>query len=190
MNELDEEIFDEENKNDYVVVQMFTPDECDAIIKHCNKHYNLRDAGVSSPEGKPRGNMRPNVRNNQIAWLDNNDESTTWFRDKIKELILSVNNQKYNYDISWAQKPQFTKYSCEEFYSWHIDMGIKHPANKRKLSTTVQLSDPKNHLGGELMLLISGSQYHTVKLEKGQGVIFPSHVPHQVTPVESPPGSK
>lgn len=188
MNELDEEVFDEGNKNDYVVVQVFTPKECDTIIKHCKKHYNLRDAGVSSPKNKPRGNIKPSVRNNEIAWL-NTDEGTFWFSDRIKELVLSVNNQKYNYDISWAQKLQFTKYSCEEFYSWHIDMGVKHPSNKRKLSITIQLSDPKDHLGGELMLLVSGSQYHNIKLERGQGVIFPSHVPHQVTQVESPPGS-
>ena len=95
----------------------------------------------------------------------------------------------YRFDISLSQKLQFTKYAFDEFYSWHCDLGSKVPSNTRKLSIAVQLSDTEHYNGGELVLLTNGNMYHTLNLKRGQAVIFPSYVPHMVTPVEALPGA-
>ena len=182
--ESNDNYLDPRDKHDFVVVDVFTPEECAKIIKHCNK----KDSLVLATTGNPGEKTNINARNNELAWIDSRDEKTDWVRSRIKEQLLIVNSKKYQFDISWAQTLQFTKYSCGQWYSWHVDSGKGAPSNCRKLSLTVQLSDPKKHEGGELVLLCHGSNYHTVKLDQGQAAIFTSWTPHMVTEVEAAPG--
>ena len=176
---------DSENKNDFVVIDLFTKYECNQIIKYCDKKYTLIPSTIHTGTGEI---VDDTVRNNKLAWLDHEDKGIAWFKDKIEDAVLNINNLKYKFDISLSQKLQFTKYAYDEFYSWHLDTGTKAPSNTRKLSVTVQLSDPKNYGGGELVLLTNGNLYHTLNLKRGQAVIFASYVPHMVTPVEALPG--
>ena len=60
----------------------------------------------------------------------------------------------------------------------------KSPSNAvRKLSFSVQLSDPDDYKGGDLLLKIS-SDPTQVKKTRGTVIFFPSYVLHEVTPVE------
>ena len=54
----------------------------------------------------------------------------------------------------------------------------------RKLSVSIQLTDPKKYKGGELKLYDGEDQYGVI-MNKNQGalVVFPSYVLHEVTPV-------
>ena len=54
--------------------------------------------------------------------------------------------------------------------------------NYRKLSITVQLSDPSDYEGGDLQFLITREPV-TAKREKGNAIVFPSFMIHQVKPV-------
>lgn len=183
---------DPDDQLSYVALDLFTPEECNKIIKYMLKTYELVPAGTQGGSRGEKSSLGGEVlaRDSKVSWIPHEDAKAFWFKDRLKKLMLDVNSVKYKFDISWAQKIQFTKYSCEEYYSWHCDAGKNDPSNKRKLSVTVLLSDPSKYNGGELVLLTHGSNYHTVKLEQGQVAIFNSMTPHMVTPVEAPPGKK
>ena len=55
----------------------------------------------------------------------------------------------------------------------------------RKISITVQLSDPSEYEGGELELWSGGSEESATKAYKGAGSVFmfPSYMLHRVTPI-------
>ena len=66
-------------------------------------------------------------------------------------------------------------------YDWHMDTGPDQ-FSRRKISITVQLSDPSEYEGGDLQLKINSGHQNTPK-GFGTVVIFPSYLLHRVTPV-------
>lgn len=87
---------------------------------------------------------------------------------------------------------QYTTYTSEDkgFYDYHQDsMGstIKDNVDQRlprKFSISLQLSDPSEYEGGDL-LIKSGVTPGVAPKAKGQVVGFPSFMLHKVTPVTS-----
>ena len=56
--------------------------------------------------------------------------------------------------------------------------------NRRKLATTVQLSDPKDYEGGDFQIWYGGEDgFITLPREKGDVLIFPTFYLHRVTPI-------
>ena len=102
-------------------------------------------------------------------------------------MIVTANNELWKFDLhSMPEQIQFTEYYATEngHYTWHQDIG-PGILSKRKISITVQLSDPSEYDGGVLEMWQGGSQDSAVKAYKGAGsvFIFPSYMMHRVTPV-------
>jgi PKHD-type hydroxylase len=53
----------------------------------------------------------------------------------------------------------------------------------RKLSFSIQLSNPNDYEGSELQINTGGPIYNTVPKEQGTLVAFPSFIMHKVTPL-------
>ena len=64
-------------------------------------------------------------------------------------------------------------------FGWHMDVGPRTP---RKLSLTLQLTDPSRYQGGELQFF-TGDIVRTAPRDRGMLIAFPSYMVHQVTPV-------
>jgi PKHD-type hydroxylase len=100
--------------------------------------------------------------------------------------VGQCNKEFFNFDISSLHENlQYTEYdeSYQGRYDWHFDVG-EGPLNcGRKLSVSIQLSDPSEYDGGDLQFSLDGDR--TVIAEKDQGtmIIFPSYLRHRVTPV-------
>jgi len=62
-----------------------------------------------------------------------------------------------------------------------MDIG-KGKYSKRKISITVQLSDPDEYEGGDFEFLI-GKEIIKLPRKKGCAIVFPSYFLHRVTPV-------
>ena len=62
-----------------------------------------------------------------------------------------------------------------------MDIG-PHPINHRKVSVTIQLSNPEDYDGGELELW-TGAGIQKVEKHKGCAILFPSYMLHRITPV-------
>jgi PKHD-type hydroxylase len=107
-----------------------------------------------------------------------------WPYTYILEIIKHANEMKYNFDLSGfmnIDSPMLMKYSKKDHYDWHIDVGAG--LSNRKLSFTIQLTDSDEYEGGDIEFL--GIKTKTEEFrKKGTIVIFPSFIPHRVTPIK------
>lgn len=157
---------------------VFTEKELDAIIN------------IGKSIGLSRGhtyNLKhdPGVRNSFVAFMYPN-ATNIWVFDRIQQIASQINDQFFQFDLdSMSEGFQFTQYkeateSELEHYDWHIDCGptVAH----RKLSLSLQLSDPDDYEGGDLQITF-GKEPYTMSRTRGQINFFPSYTTHRVTPV-------
>lgn len=103
-------------------------------------------------------------------------------------------NELWQFDLSGGLGTlSYIRYQEGGHFTWHVDAltyetpGVstaEHPV-ERKLSVTVNLSDPDDYDGGELEFMDAlGRQIKVPEArERGSVVVFPSTVGHRVTPV-------
>lgn len=149
---------------------LFTPKECKAII----------DIGNSKLETATVVGKNESARESQIAWLYGSDVEFA-FR-KVTDAVLNLNDRFFKFDIfGFAEGFQFTRYDAPTgFYGAHIDKVLNGPV--RKLSLSIQLSDPEDYEGGELALRFI-DEPEIMSKELGKMIMFPSYVLHEVRPV-------
>lgn len=125
--------------------------------------------------------IREEIRKSQTSWIFPNPTSA-WIFDRLSNVILQANSLHFRFDLSgFYQGLQFTKYEAPgEHYEWHQDRGAT--VGIRKLSLSLQLSDPDDYDGGELQFL-HGKDEETFAKERGLIALFPSWALHRVTPV-------
>ena len=130
-------------------------------------------------EGTTRG--KTDMRLSNITWLHASD-NLEWVFRKITDVVLFLNNKYFNFDIFGLNEGlQFTNYKApSDKYEKHVDraQGIL----VRKLSLSIQLTDPKDYEGGELFLYEDKKGLEMSK-EQGTLVLFPSFILHEVKPV-------
>lgn len=122
-------------------------------------------------------------RRSFVSWIGANSE-TNWIFQKITDVVKQNNQQFWNFDLDKIEKLQFTHYlsSEEGTYHAHVDPTPWSLPHNRKLSMSLQLSDPNDYEGGELLLHLSNNPT-VISKQKGLMVFFPSHTLHEVTPV-------
>ena len=82
---------------------------------------------------------------------------------------------------------QFGEYKTKAFYDWHSDTSWNPAVPFRKLSVTVNLSNPKDYAGGNFEM--KNVQGQELKMPIGQirkqgtVIVFPSFLKHRVTEV-------
>ena len=81
--------------------------------------------------------------------------------------------------LGFFEGVQVASYSGGGHYGWHMDVG-QGVVSTRKLSISVQLSDPADYDGGELEFLASGD---CGPRTQGTLIAFPSFLVHRVRPV-------
>ncbi len=122
------------------------------------------------------------VRDSKIAWVSSNH----WIAGFCYHYVLQANESNFGYDI----KPfgdrylQYTSYSEGEHYNWHVDT-IKKEDSIRKLSFSLQLSDPEDYSGGELQFIDEGDKLFFAPKDRGTIIIFDSRIKHRVMKVRS-----
>jgi len=131
-----------------------------------------------------KGIIDENYRESDITWIPVTDESTQIY-EKISNIASALNDQFYKFHILDLEIMQYAEYKDENQgrYKAHSDDG--YDVNLfRKLSISIQLSDPDEYQGGELHFY-RNTIYEPViaPKEKGTMIIFPSFVIHEVTPV-------
>ena len=157
----------------------FTPEECEFII-NIGSSLGLHKGSIMRAENSY--GLELTTRNSDISWIGSN-EDTAWIFRRITDLVTTVNSQFFNFDLLGFEELQFTKYHSDYkgFYSRHTDYGYENLVN-RKLSFSVQLSDPDTYEGGDLVLH-GGSGEMKVQKDHGTMIFFPSFTLHEVKPV-------
>lgn len=165
---------------DYVwLTNYFTAEEVDKVRQLWDEEQII-DAGVNKA-----GNDHQNedLRKSRIMFL-NTGKDTDWIYDKLAVACLQVNTNRFKFDITGFQTQlQLANYGEQDFFEWHMDYGAGDISN-RKLSITVQLSDPEEYEGGDLQFMINHKAVSAPKT-KGTAIIFPSYAIHRVLPVTS-----
>lgn len=130
-----------------------------------------------SPGLVNQGEYKPEVREAIVRYIDVSPANERIYK-KISGILMGVNAMNWEFDLSGIIEPmQYVEYSEKGHYSWHIDLG-RGPSNTRKLGFSLLVEAAEE--GGELEF-----QGHSrvPKVIAGDMIVFPSFVPHRVTPV-------
>lgn len=151
----------------------FSPKECEKIIK-IGKNKSLKKATVFSSKMQK-------IRNSEITWLYPNDDLVELFQ-KITDIVSELNQKFFGFNLfGITEGLQFTNYSAPNGnYGKHVDRAFNFMV--RKLSMSIQLSDPNKYKGGDL-ILYEGDEKILMPREQGTLILFPSYTLHEVTPV-------
>jgi len=150
---------------------LFTKKECDQIIKIAKKQ------GLT--KGETGGDVSQ-LRSSKISWLVPNDDLNWAFR-KITDVVLNLNERFFKFNIfALNEGLQFTNYKVADKYGKHVDRSSDLVV--RKLSLSIQLTDPKDYEGGELVLY-NIEEGEEMKKEQGTLILFPSYTLHEVKPI-------
>jgi PKHD-type hydroxylase len=156
---------------------VFSADECKKIIDLGNKKELIEGTII---EGTIKGKNK-NIRNSKISWIFPSNDSEWIFR-RITDVILELNSKFFKFDLyGFIEGFQFTHYKEPDGkYKKHVDKYFNDKI--RKLSLTIQLSNPSSYKGGDFYLC---TQEKAVALPKEQGklILFPSYILHEVKPV-------
>ena len=95
----------------------------------------------------------------------------------LKDSIINANAAYYNFNINYDHADCFfAKYETGMHYQT-LHMDCIAGEHQRKLSFSLLLND--NFSGGEIEFLVGGA----LAAKKGKLLVFPSFLPHKVTPV-------
>ena len=151
-----------------------------------SKLYDFQEALTQFERESNNGKKEENSnRKSNIKWIPLQADKTDWIYYKLMQQTLEANFNYWKFDLSHIKDViQYTEYNGDELggYNWHIDVG-PHPINHRKISITVQLSDPDDYEGGDLEIWTGGVNPIKAPRQKGAVVMFPSYLLHRVTPV-------
>lgn len=164
-----------------VLIDSFYGQKFFDLVEQEASKVNLQDATIKGDKPNEGVADTEGVRVSSVSFLDSNE-----LRNEIFDLVRAVNANEFGYDIYNLAPMQYTVYdeANNGHYGWHSDDQIsigKPRYTARKLSMTVQLSDPSEYEGGDFEM--ERYSLNPVYKNKGSVLIFPSTQVHRVTPV-------
>jgi predicted 2-oxoglutarate/Fe(II)-dependent dioxygenase YbiX len=147
---------------------------CDEVTSLCRGRPPVAPAvvgGENLPEHRV-GTMRRVER----------DDATAMLYDLLLEVGRLANDRYFRLDLSGIVKaPEYVEYPAGKgVFHWHNDLGLERPESRRKLTISVQLSQPDDYEGGDFEVFGVG---HPLPRERGTVIALPAYVHHRVTPV-------
>jgi len=158
----------------------FTKDECKFIIG-VGSFQKQQKSVVNAAADSSVYKENLDIRDSEVSWLYPNQD-TAWVFKRLTDILVELNSRYFKFDIFGATEGfQFTKYVAPTgHYGKHIYCGFN--STVRKLSFTLQLSDPDDYEGGDLCLY-TDDKPTIANRKQGFVTVFPSYVLHEVTPV-------
>lgn len=155
---------------------ILSPEECAEVIKLG------RSFGVN-PSKTMDGRTKSETRDSENAWIPPG-QTTEWLYQKVTDAIAEVNKKNYQFDLSYLENLQFTRYRNNHFYDKHVDDLSKLQYQMlRKLSFSLQLSPPESYEGSDLLVFAEGKDPVPANRQQGSINFFPSFCIHEVTPL-------
>lgn len=158
----------------------FTPEQCDKIVQEALKlseyEATLGPSSIRKDNEWRRSTLRTIVRNPTWNYLFN----------ELDKVVAQINDQWFQVEYNFLPGIQFATYdsTTQGFYKRHQDVFLAPLKTQRKLSVTVQLSDPNSYEGGDLQFLDVGHHPKPENIRaRGTVCVFPSIIFHEVTPV-------
>lgn len=174
------------------------------IVTILEKDIQKFDCEVA--ESTVHGNvLNTDIRDSRNAWIP----TSHWIGGFIWHYVQRTNRENFQYDLTAidGETIQYTQYGPGQFYDWHIDAGIDTAYNPqttvssatnisqdlitlkgeyvRKLSFSLQLSDPSEYTGGEVQFMNNNRKTYFAPKQRGTLTFFDSRTPHRVRKVKS-----
>lgn len=162
-----------------VFPKLFTKIECERILEQMDQ-FPFKPSVVGTEKN---ATSVSEIRRSQVKWVPMTLEFA-WVYKKVEEAISTANRELWWFFLDgWREHLQLSMYNENEqgHYEWHMDCGSGFGSG-RKVSLTVQLSDPAEYEGGDMQFLITQKPI-TLSKEQGTAVVFPSYMEHRVLPV-------
>lgn len=155
-------------------LEVFDRSECQTIVR--------MSEGLSVDAQRINwGDEGEYARNTDIFWIYASSENE-WVFDRIATVVGRMNSEFFNFSLDGQIAGfQLGRYGSEQGFDWHCDVG--KGISRRKLSVTLQLSDPADYTGGELELVRTEREATKSLREQGSMTVFPSFLMHRVTRV-------
>ena len=153
----------------------FSKEECQTIINIAKNKGLVKGTTFNDDKTK-------DVRDSKISWLYPVD-GMDWVFRRVTDITLNLNERFFKFNLFGINEGfQFTNYEAPSGkYGKHVDRAMNIPV--RKLSISIQLTNPEEYEGGELKLYDGEEDGIIMNKEQGTLVIFPSYVLHEVMPV-------
>jgi len=172
---------------------------------------NIVEKDISSFDDQTNSSLLQNnvsnksIRNSKNSWIP----ESHWISGWLWYFVEKINRSNFRYDIIDVDSGtlQYTHYGVGEFYDWHQDgdidtcyipqTEIASQANRsqdeviiqgelvRKLSFSLQLSEPDDYTGGELEFIDNSGNPFFAPKQRGTMIVFDSRVKHRVREVRS-----
>lgn len=161
---------------------VFTPAELDVIERHGDSLSSAHaELAVRAP-------AYDGIRVTQVSWFARSAQTESIYA-RMEEAVLALNARYFRFDLSSLVPFQYAVYrGCEGgHFDWHKDYGRDPNAPQvepRKLTVSLQLSDPTQYEGCELQVR-GGHRIDVAPKERGIIVAFPANLLHRVTPITS-----
>ena len=148
--------------------------------------------------------LNKDKRNSQNTWIP----TSHWVAGFLWHYVQRANRENFLYDLRNidGESLQYTRYGEGQFYGWHNDAGLATQykpvsvGNRaeglaqdfvnenielvRKLSFSIQLSDPDDYEGGNLELIDEANQHYIAPRQRGCICLFDSRTQHRVLKVK------
>lgn len=157
-------------------------------------------------DSKVMGNqLVPKIRNSKNTWIP----TEHWIAGWLWYYIQKANRENFLYDLYDIDggSIQYTHYGVGEYYTWHNDgdvgscfkpnikpgSGVNLSQDQalangecvRKLSFSLQLSEPTDYTGGEVEFVDLSNKRYLAPKQKGTLIVFDSRLKHRVRTVKS-----
>jgi len=179
-------------KNQYHIVRNALPhDLCDHLIVESFLYNKSNVAKVR--EDKESFHIDSTVRNTEVVFHPCKSDLGKFFKQNAKTVNKAA---EWFFNINRIETIQILKYNPGDFYTYHTDLSLPtgpgYHQKQRKISCSLQLNNPDEYTGGELVLTNIKSKdednipdIHDTSLNKGDLLLFPSFIPHSVLAIGS-----
>ena len=164
------------NKGILVVKDAFDEEFCNAVA----------NTPIPFLEGEVSGGSDV-MRKSQVSFFHGYFQNPAVFQ-VVLPFIHKVNQETFKFDLINLETLQLTKYdeADQGFYKPHADTDNPDEYGmQRKLSFTIQLTDPTKYQGGRLVFPDVPDYDPSTALVQGTAIVFPSYLLHGVEPVTS-----
>lgn len=165
-----------------------SPALCEEIKRMGNDVPEIEAQVGNRKETGNEGDIKESSRRSKVKFFDYSNARHKVLFDIVFDHAIAANRSTFGFDIQKVIDVQYTKYLASEkgFYNWHEDITwCNQNMFQRKLSFSVQLSEPDTYEGGDLIFDLPDELCPAKESVRKLGtvIIFPSFVRHMVTPV-------
>lgn len=169
---------------EYNVPNVLSNETIDSIHEYVSNNQSLlQSAEVRNIEEDDK-NIDDGYRRSSVLFLTDINYFSNLYNTVINT-ALEVNTAHFKYALNYVEPLQYSVYNSSNLghYDVHTDSYLRNTSGFiRKVSFSILLDDPEEFEGGDL-LLHTTSEPFKVNMKKGDMFLFPSFMPHSVSPV-------